>query len=171
MLALTQLIPVTGIAMLARLALRKASELSDSSRRHFTQIKRTRREMMRLIQNLLEIAEIEEGKLPLAIEPVALTDVVRGSTEVRIEALAEAGCVTLRVIDDGRGIAIEDQACIFEKFGTIRRSPSSEPSRDTGLGLPFCKLAVERIGGSIRLTSQAGGPTVFAVTLPPSVSS
>ena len=36
---------------------------------------------------------------------------------------------------------------------------------DTGLRLPFCKLAVERMGGRITLASQPG-QTVFAVTLP-----
>ena len=39
------------------------------------------------------------------------------------------------------------------------------PRADTGLGLPFCKLAVERMGGRIALTSRPG-ETVFTVTLP-----
>jgi signal transduction histidine kinase len=172
--------------------------------------------MMRLIQNLLEISKMEEGKMPVAAEPVVLTDVVQevvteyqamaletgkglvvsvdaatpaaiadmallrrvltnllvnalrhsGSSEVRIEAGTEPGdMVALRVIDNGRGIGAEDQARIFEKFGSIRRSPTSEPTADTGLGLPFCRLAVERMGGAIRLTSRVGGPTTFAVTL------
>jgi signal transduction histidine kinase len=90
-----------------------------------------------------------------------------GSSEVRIEANAEpGGVVALRVIDHGRGIPADDQARIFEKFGSIRRSPTAEPITDTGLGLPFCKLAIERMGGTIELASRAGGPTVFAVTLP-----
>jgi PAS domain S-box-containing protein len=210
--------PVNGITMTARLALRKATDLPDSHRRYLTQIDRATREMMRLIQNLLEIAKIEEGKMPVAREPIVLADVVRevaaeylplaeeagkrlvvsldaalpaptadhallrrvlvnlianglrhsGSSEVRIEASSEpgAGAVTLRVVDHGRGILPDDQVRIFEKFGSVRRSPTSEPVTDTGLGLPFCKLAVERMGGTIHLTSQAGGPTVFAVTLP-----
>jgi signal transduction histidine kinase len=40
-----------------------------------------------------------------------------------------------------------------------------DPATDTGIGLPFCKLAVERMGGQIALTSRPGS-TVFAVTLP-----
>ena len=91
-----------------------------------------------------------------------------GSDEVRIEGGLAAGEVTLRVIDHGHGIAEEDQARIFEKFRTVRRSPTDDPAGDTGLGLPFCKLAVERMGGRFALTSSAGTRTVFAVTLPTS---
>jgi signal transduction histidine kinase len=70
------------------------------------------------------------------------------------------------VTDDGGGIPAQDQVRIFEKFASIRRSPAGEPSPDTGLGLPFCKLAVERMGGVMQLTSRSGGPTTFAITLP-----
>ncbi len=87
-----------------------------------------------------------------------------GSTEVRIEASPEperAG-ITIRVVDSGRGIPDEEQGSIFEKFRTVR----GDSTADTGLGLPFCKLAVERMGGQIALTSVPGGKTAFAVTLP-----
>jgi protein-histidine pros-kinase len=208
--------PVNGIAMTARLALRKANELPDAHRRYLIQIERSTHEMMRLIQNLLEISKIEEGKMPIARDRIVLADLVRevtaeyvpladeagkrlvmaldaglptvtadtallrrilvnlivnalrhsGASEVRIETGIEADAIMLRVSDDGRGIGEADQTRIFEKFGSVRRSPTSEPSTDTGLGLPFCKLAVERMGGTMRLTSRAGGPTVFAITLP-----
>ena len=66
--------------------------------------------------------------------------------------------------DSGRGIAPEDQVAIFEKFRSGRPSAGDDPAADTGLGLPFCRLAVERMGGRIALTSRPG-ETVFAVTL------
>jgi signal transduction histidine kinase len=69
------------------------------------------------------------------------------------------------VTDFGHGIAPEDQPAIFEKFRSGRRPAIGDPTDDTGLGLPFCKLAVERMGGRIVLTSRPG-ETVFAVTLP-----
>jgi signal transduction histidine kinase len=72
----------------------------------------------------------------------------------------------LSVVDFGRGIAEPDQARVFEKFRTVRRSPSHETGSDTGLGLPFCKLAVERMGGRIALTSLADVTTTFTVALP-----
>jgi len=90
-----------------------------------------------------------------------------GSRDVRVVLGPGPGPdeVTVQVIDHGRGIAPEDRALIFEKFRSVRRSPTDEPASDTGLGLPFCKLAVERMGGRIGLDSTAER-TVFAVTLP-----
>jgi signal transduction histidine kinase len=91
-----------------------------------------------------------------------------GSAEVRVEAThdpATAG-VSLRVIDHGRGIPEDDQERVFEKFASIRRSGDSEPSSDTGLGLPFCKLATESMGGEIALSSRPETGTVFSVILP-----
>lgn len=206
--------PVSGIAMLTQLALRKGQDLPEAHRGYLVQIERTCREMMRLIQNLLEIGKIEEGKMPVMPEPVALAEVAReivdeyaaiaeqGQRAVRaavhrdvppvvadrwllrrvltnlvvnairhsggdvvVDATASACEVTLRVTDSGRGIALEDQELIFERFRSGRRSATDEPAMDTGLGLPFCKLAVERMGGRITLVSEPG-MTVFAVTLP-----
>jgi signal transduction histidine kinase len=89
-----------------------------------------------------------------------------GSTEVVVEGRSLATQVMLEVIDHGRGIVEADQARIFEKFRTAPHSPSDDPRGDTGLGLTFCKLAVERMGGQIALASAAGASTVFTVTLP-----
>jgi signal transduction histidine kinase len=58
--------PVNGIAMMVQLALRKGADLPEVHRTYLQQIERTCREMMRLIQNLLEISKIEEGKMPVA---------------------------------------------------------------------------------------------------------
>jgi signal transduction histidine kinase len=85
---------------------------------------------------------------------------------VRLEGGCEDRIVTLRVVDFGHGIAEQDQARVFEKFRTVRRSPTDDPGGDTGLGLPFCRLAVEHMGGQVGLSSTAGVGTVFTVQLP-----
>jgi signal transduction histidine kinase len=210
--------PVNGIAMMVQLALRKGRDLPGPLRNHLLHIDRTCREMMRLIQNLLEISKIEEGKMPTAREPIVLADVVdevareygpvaeqsgrqlrvavptelppaaadralvkrvlvnlvvnavrhSGSHEVRVEGAAGPGPreVSFRVVDHGHGIPPGEQARLFEKFRTVRRSPSDDPTSDTGLGLPFCRLAVEHMGGRIALASTPETGTVFTVTLP-----
>ena len=91
-----------------------------------------------------------------------------GSQEVRVAATYDSAAarLALQVSDHGRGIAWADQARVFEKFASIRRGDDREPSSDTGLGLPFCKLATERMGGEIRLKSHPETGTVFTVTLP-----
>ena len=91
-----------------------------------------------------------------------------GSTEVRVEATHDPATarVRLRVIDHGRGIAEDEQERVFEKFASILRSGDRESSCDTGLGLPFCKLATESMGGEIALSSRPETGTVFTVILP-----
>ncbi len=67
--------------------------------------------------------------------------------------------------DSGEGIAREDQARIFEKFGQAQ-SRARGRKTDTGLGLTFCKLAVEAHGGSIGLKSELGKGTTMEFGFP-----
>jgi signal transduction histidine kinase len=69
--------------------------------------------------------------------------------------------VTIEVSDRGVGIAPKDQEKIFAKFGQVG------PRRGgTGLGLTFCKLAVETHGGEIWVESKLGEGSTFFFTLP-----
>ena len=62
--------------------------------------------------------------------------------------------------DNGPGIAIELQTRIFDKFfqgdDRIVRETNS-----TGLGLAFCKLAIESHGGRIGVSSDLGRGSSF----------
>ncbi|NIM93665.1 MAG: HAMP domain-containing protein [Anaerolineales bacterium] len=73
----------------------------------------------------------------------------------------------LRVNDEGEGIALEDQKRIFEKF-THASSRIDGGRTETGLGLAFCKLAVEAHQGSICVESPIvdGHGSSFIVQLP-----
>jgi signal transduction histidine kinase/putative methionine-R-sulfoxide reductase with GAF domain len=72
-----------------------------------------------------------------------------------------SGFVTVAVSDRGVGIAPKDQEKIFAKFGQVG------PRRGgTGLGLTFCKLAVETHGGDIWVESKLGEGSTFFFTLP-----
>ena len=82
--------PVNGIAMMVQLALRKGADLPEAHRGYLLQIDRTCREMMRLIQNLLEISKIEEGKMPVAREPIVLAELV-DEVVARVRARRRAG--------------------------------------------------------------------------------
>jgi NtrC-family two-component system sensor histidine kinase KinB len=67
------------------------------------------------------------------------------------------------VHDNGSGIAAEDRDRIFEKFTHMRgnKNPSG-----IGVGLAFCKLAVQGHGGQIWAESELGKGTTFWLTLP-----
>lgn len=72
--------------------------------------------------------------------------------------------VELRIRDSGRGIPLELRERIFDPFMRVEdNGPSSRTSR--GLGLTFCKRAVEAQGGRIFVEDASPG-TIFCVKLP-----
>jgi signal transduction histidine kinase len=71
----------------------------------------------------------------------------------------------VEVIDNGPGIAAEHHPKIFEKFGQLDSNVrQSIPS--TGLGLYFCKLAIEAHRGHIGVDSEVGKGSTFWFELP-----
>lgn len=82
---------------------------------------------------------------------------------VRVAVSGDAGEARVEVVDHGPGIAPEYHGMIFEKFGQVR---DRKARLGTGLGLAFCKLAVEAHGGQIGVRSEVGRGSTFWVTLP-----
>lgn len=85
-------------------------------------------------------------------------------TQVRLSASRLKDSIELRVADAGRGIAPEMRDKVFERFVQVEGSSAASRS-GRGLGLTFCKLAVEAHGGSIWIEDGAPG-AVFCVRLP-----
>ena len=85
--------------------------------------------------------------------------------EVRLEVDQKESRARIRVRDRGRGIPKADYERIFEKFGQSNGTAKT-PLRSTGLGLTFCKLAVEAHGGKIGVESEVGIGSTFWVELP-----
>ena len=75
------------------------------------------------------------------------------------------GGVRLWVRDQGPGIPAQDHQRIFEKFG-VAAQPKGQRTSSSGLGLTFCKMAVEAQGGTIGLESAPGQGSTFWFTLP-----
>jgi two-component system, sensor histidine kinase and response regulator len=73
--------------------------------------------------------------------------------------------VEFAVEDTGEGIPPEAFDRVFEKFGQVD-SANGGKALGTGLGLTFCKLAVEAHGGRISLESTAGVGSTFSFTIP-----
>ena len=71
--------------------------------------------------------------------------------------------VQFTVSDTGQGVLPADSKRIFDRF---TRLENGEHTRGTGLGLAFCKLAVEAHGGRIWAESEPGAGANFHFTLP-----
>ena len=105
--------------------------------------------VLRVIQNLLGNAlkfTPSDGWIRLGIEP-------------------DENRVCVRVRDNGPGIPAEYRERIFEKFGQVEARANGQKF-STGLGLTFCKLAVEAHGGSIGVESEIGKGSTFWFMLP-----
>jgi len=74
------------------------------------------------------------------------------------------------VTDSGVGIALEDQARIFERFYRVDPSRSRETG-GTGLGLAIVKHIALNHGGDISVFSKPGLGSTFTLTLPLTASS
>jgi signal transduction histidine kinase len=87
-----------------------------------------------------------------------------GHIEIRVEPAN--GALAVRVCDDGQGIPPEHHQRIFEKFAQVTDENGVPQRKGTGLGLAFCRLAVEAHGGKIWVESAPGQGSTFSFTLP-----
>ncbi len=106
----------------------------------------------RMVQNLLDNAlkfTPENGQIVVS----ALARDPEGSEG--------AQALVVRVADSGPGIEAGQKPHLFEKFTTGKREESG-----SGIGLAFCKLAVQAHGGEIWVDDSAGPGATFAFMLP-----
>lgn len=108
---------------------------------------------------------------PLRLEQILtnlLSNAIRYTETGRVKVTCQVDSdeqFTIAVIDTGIGIALEDQAKIFEPYfrggSRTHRLPDS-----TGLGLAIVWRLVELLQGKIQLESQVGVGSIFKVILP-----
>lgn len=72
----------------------------------------------------------------------------------------------IAVSDTGRGIALEDQARVFEPFFRVGSSEQSYLPDSTGLGLAIVSRLIKLLQGKIELVSQVGIGSTFTVIFP-----
>lgn len=85
--------------------------------------------------------------------------------KITVAAKRSGDFVEMSVQDQGRGIPKGDLERIFEKFARVQVGATGN-TKGLGLGLAYCKLAVEGHGGKIWVESELGKGSRFIFTLP-----
>jgi PAS domain S-box-containing protein len=83
--------------------------------------------------------------------------------KIELGAKRDGEWLQMWVQDNGPGIPFTDQERIFEKFTRLKTEGSAT---GLGVGLAFCRLAVEGHGGKIWVESSSGQGAKFNLTLP-----
>jgi two-component system sensor histidine kinase/response regulator len=171
---------------------------------------------LRLISAILDVHRLEEGRMPLELQPVAAEHVIQACLDevyplltmheltatmnvaealppvqadyntlmriignlldnaikftpsgghITVSAHRLADGVQFSVSDTGYGIPPEQHTRIFEKFAQAGIRAEGQRA-GVGLGLTFCKLAVEAHNGRIWVESTEGSGTTFHFVLP-----
>lgn len=89
----------------------------------------------------------------------------RRSTTVEVRSSLRDGTFHFAVEDQGTGIHPRDKERIFEKFGQVEARREGRRI-STGLGLTFCKLAMEAHGGEIGVDSVPDEGSTFWFSIP-----
>jgi signal transduction histidine kinase len=87
-----------------------------------------------------------------------------GTISLHVKPVDDA-LIAFSISDQGPGIPREWIAHVFEKYAQVE-SPAGRRSRGSGLGLPFCRLAVEAHGGRIWIEPDVVTGTTVTFTLP-----
>ena len=180
-------------------------------------INKTSWQLSDIVKQLLDVARLEDGRMPVHIESVNLSDLVRNVCEpfmLQIEGKGElvfsqadedvlcmadrdafnrvlqnlisnamqhlsegeraeisvavqrvGEKVTIHVSDNGPGIPEECQEKIFNKYYQIDPA-CSKYGGSLGLGLTYCRMAVQLMNGSITASNGEAGGARFTVQLP-----
>jgi two-component system, sensor histidine kinase and response regulator len=88
-----------------------------------------------------------------------------GPVTLTLGARREGEGIVLWVADTGPGIPPEYQELVFQKFEQVH-APNAPRVRSSGLGLAFCRVAIESHGGRIWVRSTEGEGSTFFIELP-----
>jgi signal transduction histidine kinase len=163
--------PLGGILTVAQLALRKREGLSEAHADRFAQIQRSARDLMRMIENILEIEQMEEGRLTLRAEPVDLALLLTECANEFRAAAEIAGQTILVEAADDLSALVTDRWLLRRVLNNlvvnaIRHSGAHDAIRlqavqENG----FVRLRVRDAGGGIGPQEQA---VLFSRVRPPS---
>jgi len=115
-----------------------------------------RRVLINLLGNALKFGDRKHSVI-VSVQKAEISEEDESETQ---------GALLFSVRDYGEGIAPADQERIFSKFAQAQDRRDQRRGSSTGLGLTFCKLAVEAHGGRIWVESVLGQGSTFFFTIP-----
>ena len=149
--------------------------------------RRVRIELAPLVRDVLGELQASAGLRKVALEPrvharslVADEDLLRRmlanlvenavrhappESTVTVSVLSASAVVEIRVADRGAGIPADKRESIFDPFVQLEAQGRPAPRGGRGLGLTFCRLAVEAHGGRIWIEDGAPG-AIFCFRIP-----
>jgi signal transduction histidine kinase len=91
----------------------------------------------------------------------------REEQPVEVRLRKQDGRARVAVRDEGIGLAVAEQAQVWERFHQAGDTPVQSGSRvGLGIGLYISRTIVERHGGQVGVLSQEGHGSIFWFTLP-----
>ena len=114
------------------------------------------------------VFEADKGLLKRVFGNLIQNALTHSATAVKLQLSAkrDGDGVLFTVADNGPGIPPEYHEVIFRKFERVK-TPNVPRTRSSGLGLAFCKLAVDAHGGRIWVQSSGQGQgSAFHIALP-----
>lgn len=87
------------------------------------------------------------------------------SREIILKVNSDKGSALIQVVDQGIGIAVQDQKRIFETFYRVA-SPENDAISGTGLGLALIAHIAKGHGGSVDVESKPGEGSTFSIRIP-----
>jgi two-component system sensor histidine kinase/response regulator len=186
--------PIARIRDEARMQLRLVMNLLDISKSEEGRLvpHKTRVDLAALMTEVVAALELRATDMSVALEPTLdarfahadadllrrvlenlVENAIRHSPEgsvIRIHTLEQPGGLLLRVADAGPGVPHGAREQIFERFVQLGAENAAATRVGRGLGLAFCKLAVEAHGGRIWVEDAEPG-AAFCLWLPSEPSS